>query len=90
LSAAVRLRPTTSTIIITSFTPAAKAAERSPATYTNSSITAAAAIAASVTPMAGPTVSRRISESAVIWICTYTISAAMPAMPTNTDSAVEP
>ena len=90
LSATVKPSATTSTSISTSLTLAAIAAERRPAKNTNAIIIAAANATASSGAGPSGSVSRSTRVSAVIWICTYISSAAIPAIATATPSALEP
>jgi hypothetical protein len=70
LLATVTLSSTTTTIMSTSFTPAAKAAERTPATKTNAIIKTPAPMVAAWLVMWLPSVSWTISPRLTSWICT--------------------
>jgi len=86
LLATVALSNTTTMIISTSFTPAANAAERMPATNTNAIMSSPARMVAALLEMALSSVSCTINPRLTNWIWTYTISEAIPIKPVITPS----
>jgi hypothetical protein len=86
LLATVALSSTTTTTIRMSLTPAAKAAERTPAANTKAIISTPAPMVAASLEMLLPSVSCTISPRLTSWICTYTTSDAMPTTPVSTPS----